>query len=159
MTAAAKPPKTKMEKPRVVMSNSHEPRWDAISCFLVGQDRGEMAGGKEANALLLYAKSYLFFHKLALFRKGETARLYLNEPDESDFMFHRALLRRLIGDGSDLVKQVKRQGMARNAEGLSLADIEATVEELQQTERQWYGKITGKRRREILQDVFDGAQP
>jgi hypothetical protein len=74
-------------------------------------------------------------------------------------MFHRALLRRLIGDGSDLVKQVKRHGMARNAEGLSLADIEATVEELQQTERQWYGKITGKRRREILQDVFDGAQP
>ena len=93
-----------------------------------------------------------------MFRKGETARLYLNQPDESDFLFHRALLRRLIRHGSELAKQIKRHGLARNAEGLSLADIEATVEELQQTERQWYGKITGKRRRQILQDIFDGAQ-
>ena len=116
-----------------------------------------MAGDQEEVSLLLYAKSYLFFHKLALFRKGESSRLYLNEPDESDFMFHRALLQRLIEDGSDLVKKIKKHGMARNAEGLSLADLEATVEELEQTGRQWYGKITGKRRREILQDVFDGA--
>ena len=156
MTAAPKPPKTKVEHPRVLMSNSHEPRWDAISCFLVDEDHGEMAGDKANKSLHLYAKSYLFFHKLALFRKGETARLYLNEPDESDFMFHRAILRRLIGDGSDLVKQIKRHGLARNADGLSLADIEATVEELQQTERQWYGKITGKRRQESLQELFDG---
>lgn len=147
-----------MERPRVFMSNSREPRWDAISCFLVDEDSGPMTGAKEANSLLLYAKSYLFFHKLALFRKGETARLYLNEPDESDFMFHRTILRSLIGDGADLVKQIKRHGMAMNAEGFSVADIAATVEELQQTERQWYGKMTGKRRKEILQELFNGAQ-
>lgn len=157
MTAAPKPTKTKMGQSRIFMSNSHEPRWDAISCFLGEEDHGEKAGDKGVNALLLYAKSYLFFHKLALFRKGETARLYLNEPDQSDFMFHRAILRRLIGDGADLVKQIKRHGLAANAEGLSLADIEATVEELQQTERQWYGKITGKRRREILQETTSPA--
>ncbi len=131
-----------------------EPRWDAISYLIVDEEPQEKA--QEITALLLYAKSYMFFHKLSLFRKGETARLYLNEPGKADLMFHRALLGKLIADGKELIKQIKKHGISRNADGFTLADIEATLEELQQTERQWYGKMPVRRKQAILHEVFGG---
>jgi hypothetical protein len=151
---ATKSAKVRTTKPQVFISQSIEPRWDAISCLIVDEEPQEKS--QEITSLLLYAKSYMFFHKLSLFRKGETARLYLNEPGESDLMFHRALLEKLISEGKELVKQIKKHGILKNDDGFTLEDIEATVEELQQTERQWHGKMPSKRKQAILQEVFGG---
>ena len=45
-------------------------------------------------------------------------------------------------------------GLARNRAGIKLSDVEATVEELYDTQVEWYGSMKRGRRAELLRQIF-----
>jgi hypothetical protein len=90
----------------------------------------------------------------ALFRETETQTHYLAEPGEDDRRQHKTILAALIAEGERLITGIQAAGgLPENFDGIKTADVEAMVEELRNTQLQWYGDMTPQRREQILKEL------
>jgi hypothetical protein len=126
--------------------------WRAVGFVVDFQTREKTLG--------LLSDTMAWIAALALFRKTETESLYLADPTPQDRQEHRAILSSLIAAGDRLLNRISSVGgLPTNLDGVRTADIDAMVEELRNTDLQWYGDMTPERREEILKQLFNGATP
>jgi hypothetical protein len=110
-------------------------------------------------SLLLYARAFMWFHKIADFRQAEMHLLYLKNSNKEIRSQHRQIIEMLIREGKEIVRRIHASGgLIKPANGFSLQDIQSSIEELQNTQLQWNGGMSKGRKEEILKDVFDAAQ-
>jgi len=94
-----------------------------------------------------------WFKSLALFRELEDEYLIARKPTPTSKRCHRSLLAMLIAEGERLLHELDRSGGLPRNSRISQADVEATVEELQDTQRGWYGAMSDARRRQVLEEL------
>jgi len=123
------------------------PSWNAVD-FMVDFNTRE-------KRLSLLMEALAWCAAVMFFRRAESDTLYLGKPSELDRRYHKTILAALIAEGERFLTRLKRAGgLPKNSDGLKAADIDATVEELRNTQAQWYGDMTAERRAEILKEVF-----
>jgi hypothetical protein len=130
------------------------PHWQALGLIL------------DQNARDLRAQRYgrlqeivSWFKALDLFRQAETERMLERKPTPLDKRYHKTWLTALIAEGERLVTEMRRSGgLPRNQAGIRLSDIEATVEELYDTQAEWHGSLSSERRAALFREIFDGPQ-
>jgi hypothetical protein len=109
--------------------------------------------------LLLYAKAYMWFHKVAEFRQTESELLYKSKPHKAVQSQHRRIIGILVEEGKEIVRQIHANGgLIKPENGFSIDDVISGVEELQNTLLQWYGGMSRKRKKEILEGLFDASK-
>jgi len=129
------------------------PRWQAVGLVL------------DQNARDLRTKRYgrlqevvSWFKGIDLFRQAEFERMIERKPTPLDKRYHKTWLAALIAEGERLLTEVPRSGgLARNPAGIKLSDVEATVEELYDTQAEWYGSLNPGHRRVLCEQIFHGA--
>lgn len=127
-------------------------RWDAVDFIVDFHAREKRLG--------LLSETLAWVASVALFRETERQTHYLNEPTRADRRQHKALLATLIGEGERLLKRIHNsRGLPRNLDGVKTADVDAMVEELRNTQLQWEGDMTPRRREQILKELFDVPAP
>lgn len=130
------------------------PRWQAVGLVL------------DQNAHDLRARRYgplqevvSWFKGIDLFRQAEFERMVERKPTPTDKRYHKTWLAALIAEGERLVTGIRRLGgLPRNPAGIKLSDIEATVEELCDTQAEWHGSLPAASRRQLFQELFHGPQ-
>ena len=128
------------------------PRWDAVG-LIVTQNTRDLI--EKRYGLLPEVVSW--FKSLAMFRETERELMIVKEPTPEDRDFHKTILALLIGDGERLRAALHAAGGLRaNESGINLADFEAALEHLYDTQAVWHGEMTAERKAEILQGVFHG---
>jgi len=128
------------------------PRWQAVGLVL------------DQNAHDLRARRYghlqavvCWFKGIDLFRQAEFERMIERKPTSLDKRYHRTWLAALIAEGERLLTEIRRAGgLPRNPAGIKLSDVEATVEELCDTQAEWHGNLNAARRSELFQRLFHG---
>ena len=130
------------------------PRWQAVGLVL------------DQNASDLRARRYgrlqevvSWFKGIDLFRQAETELMIERKPTVADKRYHKSCLAGLIAEGERLLMEIRRGGgLSRNPAGIKLSDIEATVEELYDTQAEWHGSLKPARRTALLKQIFDVPQ-
>jgi hypothetical protein len=130
------------------------PHWQAVGLIL------------DQNARDLRAKRYgrlqeaiSWFKAIDLFREAENERLIERKPTPADKRYHKTWLTALISEGERLLTELRRNGgLPRNQAGIKLSDIQATLEELYDTQAEWYGGLSSDRRIALFKDLFDGPK-
>jgi hypothetical protein len=108
--------------------------------------------------LALYGEAVVWLHKVELFRQQEEERMYRKEPGPEDVRLHKELLLRLIADGEHVLRLVEQHGFLPNAQGITGADVRATLQNLRADYRGWHEPMPAAQRAQILSEVFDGAK-
>ena len=110
-------------------------------------------------SLLLYARAFMWFHKIADFRQAEMHLLYIKNPGKEIRSQHLQIIEILIREGKEIERRIHASGgLIKPANGFSLQDIQSSIEELQNTQLQWSGGMSKNRKEEILKDVFDAPK-
>ena len=128
------------------------PRWQAVGLVL------------DQNAHDLRARRYgrlqevvSWFKGIDLFRQAEFERMIERKPTPLDRRYHKTWLAALIAEGERLLTEIRRAGsLPRSPAGIKLSDLEATVEELCDTQAEWHGSLTAARRSELFKQLFHG---
>jgi hypothetical protein len=128
------------------------PRWQAVGLVL------------DQNAHDLRARRYgrlqeivSWFKGIDLFRQAEFERMIARRPTPLDKRYHKTWLAALVAEGERLATEIRRAGgLPRNPTGIKLSDVEATVEELLDTQAEWHGNLNPPRRREWFKQLFNG---
>lgn len=130
-------------------------RWDYAGYF-----GGPSLAVQSRNvSLLLYARAFMWFHKIAAFRQAETQLLYKKSPSREIRSQHRQIVEMLIREGKELVRRIHAHGgLIKPENGFSIEDIQSAIEELENTQLQWHGGMSKNRKEEILNNVFNAAQ-
>ena len=124
--------------------------WSAVR-LLVEELEQELA--ERRNHLLFRITAWYF--ALKVFKRVESEKIVLREPNERDAKYHRAILSFLRGCGEVLLVELgSQQYIDTKSVGITFADMAAVVEELRMAEREMYGDMTDSRREEILTNVF-----
>jgi len=132
---------------------AESPRWQAVGLLIDQNTRDLMA---RRYGLLQEVVSW--FKVIELFRQAEFERLIEQTPTPADRRYHKTWLATLIAEGERLLTEIRAsRGLARNQAGIGLSDVAATVEELYDTQAEWYGGIEPGRRKELLRQVFHGS--
>jgi hypothetical protein len=109
-------------------------------------------------SLLLYARAFMWFHKIADFRSAEMRLLYTKQPNRTIRAQHREIIAALIQEGQEIVRRIHASGgLIKPANGFSLQDIQSAIEDLENTRLQWHGTLSRARKSEILNHLFDAA--
>ena len=123
------------------------PRWSAVAFMLDFQSREKRLG--------LLTETLAWFTCVAFFRRTESETHYLAQPKELDRRYHKSILASLIAQGERVLTRIQQAGgLPENIEGVKAEDVDATVEELRNTQVQWYGDMTPQRREDILREIF-----
>jgi hypothetical protein len=77
-------------------------------------------------------------------------------PSEQDRQEQKFTLSVLINVGEWLVRHLRQNDVTANV-GVTLADVEATLEELYINQRITFGGMTEERRKQVLDEVFGAA--
>lgn len=124
--------------------------WSAVK-LLVEELEQELA---QRRSHLLFRITAWYF-ALKVFKRVESEKMVINEPQDRDHKYHRAMLVFLRGCGEVLLVELgNHQEVAPESVGISYPDLAAMVEDLRMIERERYGDMTKPRRAEILNDVF-----
>jgi hypothetical protein len=124
------------------------PRWNAVDFMVDFHSREKRLG--------LLTETFAWVASVAFFRRAESETLYLAEPTETDRRYHKTILAALLAEGERVLSRLhKAGGLPENLDGIGTEDIDATVEELRNTQVQWYGDMTAERRAQILKELFD----
>jgi hypothetical protein len=100
-----------------------------------------------------------WFKAIQLFREAENETMILRDPADEDLRQHRIWLASLIAEGERLIGEALSEGTSlAGTVRFRLADVQATLEELYLTQREWHGGMGEQRRREILKSVFNGEK-
>jgi len=124
------------------------PRWTAVDFMVEFHTREKRLG--------LLLETLAWIATVVFFRRAESDTMYLAEPSETDRRYHKRILAALIAEGERLLNCIHQaDGLPQNIDGIKSADVDATMEELRNTQAQWYGDMTEARRAQILKEVFD----
>jgi hypothetical protein len=135
----------KIETPPIQTAVS--PAWNAVG-FLVDFNTRE-------KRLSLLMQTLAWMAAIMFFRRTESETMYLADPTQLDRRYHKSILAALIAEGERLLTRLHQSGgLPNNDDGIKAEDIDATVEELRNTQVQWYGDMTPERRAQILEEVF-----
>jgi hypothetical protein len=127
------------------------PRWQAVGLVLDQNARDLLA---KRYGLLQEAVSW--FKGIELFRQAEFAQMIQRKPGAADKRYHKTWLAALIAEGERLLTEIRAAGgLARNPSCIRPSDIRATVEELYDSQAEWYGGMIPKRRRQLFKQLFD----
>jgi len=97
-----------------------------------------------------------WFRQLQIFQGLEDSGLVAEGPTGLEQQGHRRALATLIGQGENLVNLLRERGFKEQA-GVTLADVEASLEGLYDKQRVFYGGMTEARRAQVLEEVFGGS--
>jgi len=125
--------------------------WDAI-CDLIEEVEQDQRRGEFARSLMEWNLA------ARKFRKVELSRLTLGDPQELDFQRHAICLHSLLAMGEALII------WSRDFEPDQLAllniahrDIEASVEDLRQSLREWHHDFSSEEVKHARKVIFGGA--
>ena len=100
---------------------SQPPQWD-FSRYFGG--RSPVVRSKNLR-LLLYARAFMWFHKIADFRIAEMHLLYKKQPGKVLRAQHRTIIAALVDEGCEIVRRIHASGgLIKPANGFSLQDIQ-----------------------------------
>lgn len=102
-----------------------------------------------------------WFKAVDLFRDTQDERMILREPTSDDLRQHKTWIASLIAEGERLYTEaLAREGLPDGAVQFKLSNVQATLELLYLSQREWHGpKMPEAQRREILKAVFDVEEP
>ena len=134
-------------------STIDSPRWQAVGLVLDQNTRDVL--GKRYGSL---HEVVSWFKGIDLFRQAEVEQMIQRKPTAMDKRYHKTWLAALIAEGERLLTEVRAEGgLPRNKVGIKLSDVEATLEELYDTQAEWYGSMKPARRKQLLKKLFDAA--
>ena len=127
------------------------PHWQAVGLVL------------DQNASDLRAKRYgrlqetvSWFKAIDLFRQAEFERMIERKPTPLDLRYHKTWVTALIAEGERLLTEARRSGgFPRNPAGIKVSDIEATLQELYDTQAEWHGDLASQGRAALFKELFD----
>lgn len=126
------------------------PRWQAVGLVIEQNTRDLLA---KRYGLLQEVVSW--FKAIELFRQAEFEQMIEREPTAADRRYHKTWLASLIAEGERMLTTARSTGgLPRNKSGIKMSDIEATVEELYDTQAEWYGGMKPVRKAELLEQIF-----
>lgn len=132
------------------------PRWQAVG-WAIDQNQRDFLNGRYSSAEELVA----WFKAVDLFRETQDERIILRTPTPDDLRQHRTWVAGLIAEGERLLTEaLARGGLPDGATRFQLADVEAPLEILYLSQREWHGpRMPEARRRKILKAVFNVEEP
>jgi hypothetical protein len=95
---------------------------------------------------------FLWFKRARLYHQAETG----GAPTDQDRQMQKHMLSTLIGMGEGLVRELRQNDITAKAD-VTLADVEATLEELYVSQRVSFGGMTEARRAQVLVEVFGAS--
>ena len=130
------------------------PRWQAVGLVL-DQNASDLRGRRYGRAQEVVS----WFKGIDLFRQAESERMLECKPTPLDKRYHKSCLAGLIAEGERLLTEIRRDGgLPRHPAGIKLSDIQATVEELYDTQAEWHGSLKPERRAALFTQIFNGPQ-
>jgi hypothetical protein len=106
-------------------------------------------------ALQLYTQAFMWFYKVAVFRQVEVAVMYESEPTSESRAEHKLILEKLILEAGEVARRIRSHGdLIKRENGFTLQDLEAAIEDLENTSLQWHGGMSQERKSEILRKVL-----
>jgi len=97
-----------------------------------------------------------WFKSVRLYHEAETEQVARGTPTDEERQSQRHMLSVLINVGEWLVRELRQNDVTANL-GVTLGDVEATLDELYVSQRVWFGGMTGERRKQVLDEVFGAA--
>jgi hypothetical protein len=130
------------------------PHWQAVGLVLDQNTKDVLA---KRYGLLQEVVSW--FKAVELFRQAEFERMIERKPTPTDRRYHKTWLATLLADGERLLTEIRAHGgLPRNKAGIKFSDVEATVEEIYDSQAEWHGSMKPARRAELLKQIFDVSQ-
>jgi hypothetical protein len=126
------------------------PRWQAVG-LVIDQNTHDLASRRYG----LLNEIVSWFKVIELFREAEYQHMIERQPTAADRRQHRTWLAALIAEGERLVTEIETKGgLGPNEAGIKRADVEAAVEELHTTRREWHEELSPARKAELWKGVF-----
>jgi hypothetical protein len=126
-------------------------RWGAVES-LAAKTAQDMAAPQPNLPFILVC----WRRQIEIFRDAENEKIIGVTPSADERQAHKQVLAILISQGEFLVAWL-RENDVTNQVGLTHADIEATLEELYDRQRVFYGGMTEERRAQVLNEVFGAS--
>jgi hypothetical protein len=134
---------------------AESPKWQTVGA-VIDQNARDFLSGRFG----LLQDIVAWFKAIELFREAENDTMILRDPTPEDLRQHRIWLASLLAEGERLAGDAQtRGGLAADAVRFRLTDVEAVLEELYVTQREWHGGMSPGRRREILKTFFNFEEP
>jgi len=130
-----------------VMEPTRSTRWQEAKVFAEVNAR-DVASPKPN----IIEELFVWFKGVSLYHQGETG----GPPSEQDKQMQKQILSALTSSGEWLVGELRRHDITATA-GVTLADVEATLEEIHVSMRVSFGGMTEARRAQVLDEVFGAA--
>jgi hypothetical protein len=130
-----------------VMEPIRSTRWHEAKVFAEVNAR-DMASAKPN----IVEELYVWFKGVSLYHQGEMG----GAATEQDRQMQKHILSVLIGMGEWLVSELRQHDITAKAD-VTLADVEATLEELHVSLRVSFGGMTEARRAQVLDEVFGAS--
>lgn len=134
-----------------VLETPRRVRWQDAT-FFAEVNAQDMASPKPNQVQALS----IWFRSVSLYHQVEMDQITRGGPTEEDRREQKHMLSVLINLGEWLVREL-RQNDVTGKLGVTLADVEATLDELHINLRVWFGGMTEERRKQVLDEVFGAA--
>ena len=125
--------------------------WKAVE-YLAAKNAKDMDSPQRNLPFILVG----WFRLVELFNQAESEQIIGVTPSAQVQQAHKHLLAMFIWQGEGLVALLREHDVTARA-GLTLADVEATLEELYDRQRVRYGGMTEERRAQVLDEVFGAS--
>jgi hypothetical protein len=135
-------------KESALMEPVSSTRWQEGKVFAEVVNARDMASPKPN----ILEEMFLWFKGVRLYYQAEMG----GAPTEQERQMQKQMLSALISMGEWLVSELRRQDITAKA-GVTLADVEATLEELHLSLRVSFGGMTEARRAQVLDEVFGAS--
>jgi|ERR1035441_2513436 hypothetical protein len=104
------------------------------------------------NMVGVVGELWVWFKGVSLYHQGEMG----GTPTEQDRQMQKQILSALISMGEWLVSELRQHDITAKAD-VTLADVEATLEALYDSQRVSFGGMTEARRAQVLDEVFGAS--
>jgi hypothetical protein len=130
-----------------------KPDWVALK-ILTEEIQDELAQNRHN---LLYCLSN-WFMSITIFKRFEERQMVMAQPTDRDRDYHRVVLTGVLANGEKLLHEVTRHHDVDTQNiGISLADVQAAVEEIRLCYAEWFGGMKSERKKAVLQGIFNAT--
>ncbi len=129
------------------MEPTQRARWQEAKVF--AEVNAQDMGSPKPNMAGVVGELWVWFKGVRLYHQGEMG----GAPTEQDRQMQKHILSALISMGEWLVRELRQRDIIAKAD-VTLADVEATLEELCDRQRVSFGGMTEARRAQVLDKVF-----
>jgi hypothetical protein len=131
----------------VVSDRSRPAPWQCAR--IVAEENARDVASPNPSAVQLLV---LWFKGVQLYHEGEA----VGAATEEERPMQKHMLSTLISTGEWLVMQLRQHDVTSKVD-VTLADVEATLEELYVSQRVWFGGMTEARRTQVIEEVFGAS--